>query len=354
MRGRGYVNHKRVFMNTPVNVRFSRQQRGASLATVLVAVLIVLAIAAAAWFLIIRPHRTVVQASQPAAAAKTGVVKKAAPPPPADVEAMSTSQLLSEASKAIREKRLLAPKGNNAFEFYLKVLDRQPDNQVAKEALRETFPFATSAAEQVINEGNFTEADREIKLLALADPNNYTLTILRSKLDARRKVRAQLQQQELLAQQQAEQRRVQAAAQARKQVQLNKQEQAEAEALAKAKQEQAARQQQLAAQQNQPQEKPSSKPVVRIQPAVQVKTVKAIYPTRARRLQRDGWVEVEFTVGMDGTVTDAHVLESQPGHLFDQAALRAVTRWEYKPALRNGKPFPTTLRRRINFKWRGS
>lgn len=353
MRGRGYVNHKRVFMNTPVNVRFSRQQRGASIATVLVAVLIVLAIAAAAWFLIIRPHRTIVQASQPAAAAKTNVAKKAAPPP-ADVEAMSTSQLLSEASKAIREKRLLAPKGNNAFEFYLKVLDRQPDNQVAKEALRETFPFATSAAEQVINDGDYTEADREIKLLALADPNNYTLTILRSKLDARRKVRAQEQQQELLAQQQADQRRVQAAAQARKQAQLDKKEQADADALAKAKQEQAARQQQLAAQQDQPAKQPSNQPKVTIQPPVQVKKVTAIYPTQARRLQRDGWVEVEFTVGVDGTVSDAHVLESHPGHLFDHAALRAVTRWEFKPALRNGKPFPTTLRRRINFKWRGS
>lgn len=339
-------------MKTPDNVRFYSHQRGASIATVLVALLIVAAVAAAAWFLIIRPHRTVVEASQPAATAKTNVAKKSVPPP-ANVEAMSTSELLSEASQAIKEKRLLSPQGNNAFEFYLKVLDRQPDNQVAKEALREIFPFATSAAEQVINDGDFSEANREIQLLSRADPNNYTLTILRSKLDARTKVRAQLQQQQLLAQQQAEQQRQQQAAQAR-QALLDKQKQAaQAAALAKAaQQDQQAKQQQLAQQAQQDTTKQADKPKVSIQQPVLVKYVKAIYPTRARRLQRDGWVEVEFTVGVDGSVSNAHVLESHPGHLFDHAALRAVTRWEFKPALRNGKPFQVTLRRQINFKWR--
>ena len=48
--------------------------------------------------------------------------------------------------------------------------------------------LGAEATEQQINAGNFNEAQREIDLLAKADPANFTLTILRSKLDAQRKV----------------------------------------------------------------------------------------------------------------------------------------------------------------------
>ena len=72
--------------------------------------------------------------------------------------------------------------------------------------MRETFPFGANEAEQEINNRNFADAQREIDLLAKADPDNYTLTILRSKLDAQRKTASQEQQQAqaaLLAKQQA-------------------------------------------------------------------------------------------------------------------------------------------------------
>src|SRR5699024_8537176 len=136
------------------------------------------ALVAASWFLILRPHRQAQRANQPMPMGTSAPAGKTAPPP-ANVEAMSTSELLNEASKAIRDQRLLAPAGNNAVEFYLKVLDRDPDNRVARDALREMFPFAANAAEQVINQGDFDEARREIDLLTRTDPDNYTLTILR-------------------------------------------------------------------------------------------------------------------------------------------------------------------------------
>src|ERR1700749_2384583 len=107
---------------------------------------------------------------------------------------MSMNELLAEARKAVNEQRLLAPAGNNAFEFYLKVLEKQPGNQVAVDALRETFPFGANSAEQAINQRDFGEAQRQIDLLAKADPANYTLTILRSKLDAQRKLQDREQQ----------------------------------------------------------------------------------------------------------------------------------------------------------------
>lgn len=332
-------------MNTRMTVSSSRRARGASVVTFLVAIVIVVALAAAVWFLILRPHRQAVMPAVPAAKTSKAVTKKA-PPPPANVSAMSTSELLSQASKAIKDQRLLAPTGNNAFEFYLKVLERQPDNQVAKDALRETFPFAANAAEQVINEGNFSEADREIALLSKADPDNYTLTILRSKLDARRKVKAQQAQAEQLAAQKQAAEAAAAAKQKQAQALADKQ-----EAAQKAADEAAAAKQKTTevAKQQPQQQQQAAQPKVVIQNAVLIKQVRPRYPAAAARMRRQGWVMVQFTVGVDGKVRDVSVVDAQPHHVFDRAATNAVSRWEFKPALRNGQPMAVTMRKRINF-----
>lgn len=306
-------------------------------------VLILVLVAAAAWFLIFRPHQQAVMQQQPVAQSQAAA-KQA--PPPADVAAMSTDELLAEARKAMNEQRLLAPQGNNAFEFYLKVLERQPGNQVAQDALRETFPFGANAAEQAINQRDFASAQREIDLLAKADPDNYTLTILRSKLDAQQKLMGREQQlaeqQRQLAEQQASDAEKRAAAE-----QLAQQQQAAQAAAAR----QAAAEQ--AAQAPKPEPQPAA-PVaqpqpVQIQDAVLVSAPKPRYPTVAQRRNQEGWVDVEFTVGTDGEVADAHVVDAQPKHVFDRAATDAVERWEYKPALRNGQPMAVTMRRRIVF-----
>src|SRR6202042_1041347 len=65
--------------------------------------------------------------------------------------------------------------------------DKEPNNVSARDALREGFPFFTGPAEQYINAGNVEEANRVIDLLTKVDPNNFTLNILRSKLDAKKK-----------------------------------------------------------------------------------------------------------------------------------------------------------------------
>lgn len=333
-------------MNTRMTASSPQRARGASIVTLLVALAIILGVAAAAWFLIIHPHRQATQTGSPVAQAGKRPVKKVAPPP-VDVAAMSTSEILAEASKAIKEQRLLAPAGNNAFQFYLKVLDRQPSNQVAKDALRETFPFAANAAEQVINQGDFAQAEREIALLAKADPNNYTLTILRSKLDARRKVRVEEQQaKELAAQQAAAAKLAEVRAEA-KQALLAKQKAAQQVAAAAQKQQQA----KTVAEPPPPQE--PEKPKVVIQNAVLVKQVKPRYPAMAARMRRQGWVIVQFTVGTDGRVHDASAVASDPNHVFDREAVKAVSRWEFKPALRNGKPMAVTMRRRVVFTLNG-
>jgi len=323
--------------------------RGAVSSSLLFTVLIIVVIGVAGWFLVIKPHMDAIQSEQAPKAVAKKVAAAKSTPTPANVSAMSTDQLLAEAGKAVKDERLLSPAGNNAFEFYLKVLDRQPNNPVAKEALRETFPFGANEAEQEINNRNFNQAQREIDLLAKADPDNYTLTILRSKLDAQRKTASQEQQKaqaELLAKQQAAKRRQQQAAEEKKQEQPSEKTQVAQESAPES-----GAGNKASSGSSSPASAPTpAKPAkVHIQDAVLVKSVPARFPAVARMRRQHGWVDVQFTVDTDGNVTDAKVVDAQPGHVFNRAALRAVERWKYRPALRNGQPFPVTMRRRIQF-----
>lgn len=326
--------------------------RGAVNPVTLAVVAIVVALAIAAWFLIIKPYR---DASAGVTPVPTGAQKAAAAreTPPANVDALSVDQLLSEARTAMNEQRLVAPAGNNAFEFYMKALQKQPGNQVAADALRETFSYGAAATEQTINQREFAEAQREIDLLAKADPENYTLTILRSKLDAQRKTLDREQQQALDAQKAQQLAQQNAAAAARQQ--------AEQAAAAEAQRQQAAREQATrVAQQQAPAAAapvasrpaaPAARPATSdaISDAVLIRQVSPRYPTAAMRANQEGWVDVEFAVGTDGAVANVTVVDSQPKHVFDRSAVDAVSRWEYKPATRNGEPMTVTLRRRLQF-----
>ena len=56
---------------------------------------------------------------------------------------------------------------------------------------------------------------------------------------------------------------------------------------------------------------------------------------------------IEATIGPNGKVQDARVLRSIP--LLDQAALDAVSQWEYSPTLLNGVPVPVIMTVTVNF-----
>jgi protein TonB len=77
------------------------------------------------------------------------------------------------------------------------------------------------------------------------------------------------------------------------------------------------------------------------------------YPIQAARNQTSGYAVVEFTVSPDGSVENPHVIESAPRRVFDTAAMQAVRQSKFKPALKNGEPVASTLRRRIDFKFGG-
>lgn len=81
-----------------------------------------------------------------------------------------------------------------------------------------------------------------------------------------------------------------------------------------------------------------------------VKSVPPQYPNAALRRRQEGWVQVEFTVTSSGSVANARVLDADPPRTFDRAALDAVQRWSFDPAMRNGAAIEATIRRRIEFK----
>jgi protein TonB len=60
------------------------------------------------------------------------------------------------------------------------------------------------------------------------------------------------------------------------------------------------------------------------------------YPMKARQRGLEGWVVLEFTITPAGTIKDAKVLQAQPPGVFDEAAVRAVTRWKYNPKIEGG------------------
>ncbi len=60
------------------------------------------------------------------------------------------------------------------------------------------------------------------------------------------------------------------------------------------------------------------------------------YPRAAQRRGLSGWVDVVFTVDIDGTVTDVSVRESNPGDTFVLSAIRAVEDWEFEPVIEDG------------------
>ncbi len=84
--------------------------------------------------------------------------------------------------------------------------------------------------------------------------------------------------------------------------------------------------------------------------ALPVVTVAPEYPRRPLSQGVEGWVIVEFIIDKLGRVQDARVVDAQPSRVFDNAALKAVQRYKYKPKVLNGQAVPVHgVRHRIVF-----
>ena len=68
-----------------------------------------------------------------------------------------------------------------------------------------------------------------------------------------------------------------------------------------------------------------------------------IYPREALRRGIGGTVRVQVSVAADGSVDRMEVAESSGDRFLDRAAMEAVRRWRFKPAMRNGQPVAATV-----------
>ena len=106
-------------------------------------------------------------------------------------------------------------------------------------------------------------------------------------------------------------------------------------AAAQAQRPGAATQRQLAAEAKAKAEAEAQARVENVMPLVRVAPE---YPPQALARGIEGWVLLEFTITTAGAVKDAVVVDSNPTSLFDEAALKAISRWRYDPLLEGGVP----------------
>ena len=77
-----------------------------------------------------------------------------------------------------------------------------------------------------------------------------------------------------------------------------------------------------------------------------------VFPDIAREDDLTGFVDLEFMVHADGTVSDVNVLRAQPRGVFEKAAVDAVSKWRYRPIERDGVAVDEHARLRLNFGYR--
>ena len=74
------------------------------------------------------------------------------------------------------------------------------------------------------------------------------------------------------------------------------------------------------------------------------------YPTRALQSNIEGWVELSYTVGTDGNVSNIKLLNASPPRTFEASATRAVSRLRYQPVIQGGKAISVGTQVRIVYR----
>ncbi len=72
------------------------------------------------------------------------------------------------------------------------------------------------------------------------------------------------------------------------------------------------------------------------------------YPFDLRKEQIEGRVTLRFTVTADGSVADPVVVQSS-NRVFRDLAVRAVRKWKYAPALKDGQPVSASVSQSFTF-----
>jgi TonB family protein len=74
------------------------------------------------------------------------------------------------------------------------------------------------------------------------------------------------------------------------------------------------------------------------------------YPARALAANIEGWVELAYTVGPDGSVSNMKVLSATPPRTFESSASKAVGHLRYQPVVQGGKAISVGTQVRIVYR----
>lgn len=98
-----------------------------------------------------------------------------------------------------------------------------------------------------------------------------------------------------------------------------------------------------------------SEPQAAATPAIAPTDVAAIdtpppeYPVQLACAGIGGTTELMVVIGPEGTLTDVKLNRSSGQAALDEAAQSKVKTWRFKPATRNGKPIPQTIKVPVAF-----
>lgn len=83
------------------------------------------------------------------------------------------------------------------------------------------------------------------------------------------------------------------------------------------------------------------------EPPQRIRRVWAQYPKVAQMAKVEGTVVIEAIIDEHGRVANPRIVKSIP--LLNRAAVDAVTQWEFKPAMRAGRPVPVAVTLSVEF-----
>lgn len=303
------------------------------------------------------------EAPAPTPAANTTPAPAAAPAAPDPSTAAPTApqtvpELLDAARAALRDQRYVSPPGNNSIEYYLKVLELEPENRDAQVAVLDLMPQAQGSAEQMIEGGRLEEAQAAVALLKRAQPTSVVVTSLEQRIVTQRRADEQRRVAEeeaaRLAERQAREQATQAAVAAATPPPVASAPPRTAPAATPSTSAPAPATTPATAPPTQV-ASTTTPPPVSTQTAPQnkdfqlLKKVNASYPSQALRSRTEGWVELSFTITASGDVESVEVVNSNPRRVFDREAIRALSQWKFSPRVEAGKPVAARARQRLEF-----
>jgi len=287
--------------------------------------------------------------------------------------AQQVDEVLAMANARMEEGNLLSPANDNSRYYYNLVLSNDPNNTAARQGLNVVASKLVLQARAEIDAGNLDSAESLLDNARAVDPANSEIAATAATLLDARDAIVQREQRAIEERRRNEEASRQAAAdkaaadkaaadKAAADLAAAERRQAE-EAAAQAAAAQAAAAELSAAETTgipvddvadavvEPQaETVAQEPEPTVTPPVAAQeqdpiSIRALnrtryvapkYPRSAQRRGTSGWVDIVFTVAMDGSVKDLEVRDSTPEDVFDNAALRAVERWEFEPVVENG------------------